>query len=523
MLTLTSPGVYHLRDPRSRVYNFDPYLGSIMPVDEFDFDLLKEYITSSRDDTLKNLAVHVDKKYRGSSSSMTAVLAHFHFLLSSWRPVDTRMLSQGFQENLRSFAKFLRAPAAVFLHYKDGKYAVDADKEYDSGNILMELGKSMEKLLTMPKEEFERYRRSHQNKMSAEEEEAMPESYHYSTIGNFAMRSQLDAWDPRLPGTGMFDLKTRAVSSIRADARNFENGLGYEIRSQFGLFESYEREYYDMIRAAFLKYSLQVRIGRMNGIFVAHHNIERIFGFQYISLSEMDLALHGQADTNLGDREFQISMDLWSKVMDRATERFPKRTLRFHFETRTGKPDFMYIFAEPVTEEQISVIHMKSKVELETYRQRILNISPNKSSKSSQSSADTQADSQTSEPDEASSRETKPDSPTGDEPQVMGMILTTQNFVNGMLVDRPTLLRAKDEWNVDYELCDMLDDHARHLYRECRERRRRDLDKGETDGIAANDFFKSRLRAISKKGQEFRKIQNMLDEKEGITIYDPKA
>ncbi|KAJ5248981.1 mitochondrial translation protein [Penicillium chermesinum] len=521
---LFNPGVYHLRDPRSRVYNFDPYLGSIMPVDEFDFDLLKEYITSSKDKTLKDLAVQVDKKYRGSSSSMTAVLAHFHFLLSAWRPVDTRMLSQGFQENLRSFARFLRAPAAVFLHYKDGKYAVDADKEYDTGNILMELGKSMEKLLTMPKEEFERYRRSHKNKVSAEEEEAIPESYHYSTIGNFAMRSQLDAYDPRLPGTGMFDLKTRAVSSIRADARNFEHGLGYEIRSQFGLYESYEREYFDMIRAAFLKYSLQVRIGRMNGIFVAHHNIERIFGFQYISLSEMDLALHGQADTSLGDREFQLSMDLWSKVMDKATARFPEQTLRLHFETRPAKPDFMYIFAEPVTDAQIEEIQRKSKTELEAYRKRILNIESSKSDQKSTAPAPPKpSDSESDEMEEwdemATAAQPEPKNTDANGP-VYGMVLSIQNVVNGIHLERPNLLREKDTWDVEYELCDMVDSHARSVYKEVRERRRKDLDKGETDAVAANAFHNSRLRAIAKKGQEFRKIQDMLDEKEGIIVFE---
>jgi hypothetical protein len=82
----------------------------------------------------------------------------------------------------------------------------------------------------------------------------------------------------------MFDLKTRAVVSIRMEATEHERGMGYEIRRRYGKWESYEREYFDMIRAAFLKYSLQVRVGRMDGIFVAYHNIERIFGFQYIPL-----------------------------------------------------------------------------------------------------------------------------------------------------------------------------------------------------------------------------------------------
>src|SRR5436190_65512 len=120
-----------------------------------------------------------------------------------------------------------------------------------------------------------------------------------------------------------------------------------------------------MIRAAFLKYSLQVRIGRMDGIFVAFHNIERIFGFQYISLPELDQALHGQYDTTLGDAEFNLSLSLWNKILDKATEMFPERSLRFYFETRETKKPFMYIFAEPMTDEEIDTIQSRNKDEID--------------------------------------------------------------------------------------------------------------------------------------------------------------
>lgn len=35
------------------------------------------------------------------------------------------------------------------------------------------------------------------------------------------MRSQLDCYDSRLPGTGVFDIKTRAALPIRLDNLNF--------------------------------------------------------------------------------------------------------------------------------------------------------------------------------------------------------------------------------------------------------------------------------------------------------------
>lgn len=68
------------------------------------------------------------------------------------------------------------------------------------------------------------------------------------------MRSQLDCQDPRLPGTGVFDIKTRASLPIRIDLLNYEENSGYLIRQMHGLIESFEREYYDLIRSAFLKY-----------------------------------------------------------------------------------------------------------------------------------------------------------------------------------------------------------------------------------------------------------------------------
>ena len=39
---------------------------------------------------------------------------------------------------------------------------------------------------------------------------------------NFVMRSQLDCQDRRLPGTGVFDIKTRACISLRMDILNYE-------------------------------------------------------------------------------------------------------------------------------------------------------------------------------------------------------------------------------------------------------------------------------------------------------------
>ena len=322
---IASPGVYQLQDPRSRVYNFDPYLQTIMPVSEFDFSALGGFITSSKDPALRKIAQNQGKRYIGSTSSMSSILSHFHFLLSQWREINAKTVSKSFPTTLNSFTLLSRAPQAVFLTWQNGTYAIDADKEFASTSILSLLGRSMEKLLTLDKKDYEGYRKSDESSTA----KYGRDSFHYTTMGDFLMRSQLDAYDPRLPGTGMFDLKTRAVVAVRMDSSTPEMGSGYEIKDRFGEWESYEREYYDMIRAAMLKYSLQVRMGRMDGIFVAFHNTERIFGFQYVSLSELDLALHGQEDAALGDQEFKIGLALLNQIFDRATKKYPEQVSPF--------------------------------------------------------------------------------------------------------------------------------------------------------------------------------------------------
>lgn len=318
---LFNPGIYRLQDPRSRVYNFDPYLEKIMPVDEFDFDALSEYKTSSKDEELLALTKRLGSKFTGSTSSMSGILQHFHFVLSNFRKLNHNMLSREFPAPSGKFSKITLGPSAVFLRYKDGVYAIDADKSYDTPNIMSWLGHSLEKLLTTERSEFERYRRSSPEKAPAEDNASR--CYHYSKQGNILMRSQLDARDPRLPGTGVFDLKTRAVVSIRMNHKEYEEGAGYQLRKTQGEWESFEREFYDMTRATLLKYSLQVRMGRMDGIFIAFHNIERIFGFQYLSLSDMDAVLHGQHNTRLGDQEFKLSIGLVDELLSRATAQFP--------------------------------------------------------------------------------------------------------------------------------------------------------------------------------------------------------
>lgn len=61
----------------------------------------------------------------------------------------------------------------------------------------------------------------------------------------------------------------------------------------------------------------------MDGVFVAFHNTARIFGFQYISLEEMDERLFG--GPGRGNPVFEKCMGLLEAVADEVIHTFPEQ------------------------------------------------------------------------------------------------------------------------------------------------------------------------------------------------------
>lgn len=345
---LFNPGIYWLRDPRSGIYNFDPRIKDILDVDLFDYAALPPYVTSSMDPELATLTQRHQKKYCGSTSSMTSLLSQCYFLISGWRNPDVSGFSAPFAGLPSGFSVGAKLPASIVLHYKDGYYAIDADKtaagEAENSNyVLTSLGKSMEKMLTATPEEYAKYMRINSCKLT-QEEKTKPEAYHYACTDKIMMRSQLDCHDDRLPRK-TFDLKTRASIGIRNDRANYVEGSGYQIRRATGVLESFEREYFDMIRAAFLKYNFQARIGHMDGIFVAYHTTSTIFGFQYIPVEEMNERLFGSQQ--MADQAFKLSLGVMEKVLDAATSMFVEQTLKITVETKEKGDVGMTVYVEP--------------------------------------------------------------------------------------------------------------------------------------------------------------------------------
>jgi hypothetical protein len=122
------------------------------------------------------------QRYIGSTSSISAVLSHFYFCMSNFKPVNTSCLSHAFHDQSKRFTTGSRTAASIFLRWKDGVYAIDVDKSYDvEETVLSMMGKSLEKVLTLEPADYERYLKENSSQIT-EEERNQPESFAYGTV-----------------------------------------------------------------------------------------------------------------------------------------------------------------------------------------------------------------------------------------------------------------------------------------------------------------------------------------------------
>lgn len=177
------------------------------------------------------------------------------------------------------------------------------------------------------------------------------ETYNYLQASKLLLRSQLDCHDNRLPKKS-FDLKTRATLPIRMDVRNYRDYLSYQLHRSHGLYESFEREFFDLCRSALLKYNFQVRIGDMDGIMIAYHNTAELFGFQYLTRAEMDEILYGNSVT--GEAVFRMVLQVYEQVLLAISNQYrPEENVRLTFALSKDASK-LTIFSESLSEDPSS-------------------------------------------------------------------------------------------------------------------------------------------------------------------------
>jgi hypothetical protein len=351
---LFSPGVHMLRDPRTGVWNFPRELGWIPTPEQFAFDRLPQYVTASEDTELAEMAELPGIEFFGSTSTLTKALSQIYFALSGDKPVDMTYLSRAFEGKRDQFTAGAQLPAALLLRrLPNGRYAVDNNKEYDiDENILSDYGRILEKHLTSDTRDFKRFLKSSPEEGVSQEERTAREAYCYSRGSKLLMRSQLDCQDGRLPGNGTFDIKTRACNAIRHDRANYIANSAADVSQLQGLEDSFEREYYDLTRSGMLKFSLQARIGQMDGIFLAYHNTQRYYGFQYLPLTEIDQRLFGNSE--VAQLMFNVSVAVFERILEEAIKMYPGEDIKLFVQrskrhyTYSGRLKDLVVIALPV-------------------------------------------------------------------------------------------------------------------------------------------------------------------------------
>jgi hypothetical protein len=328
-----NPGIYTLQSVKRLNKNTNLRLIESLPTPEqIQFENLDTYMRPYEDPNLKAMMKQYNYKYSSSTSGIGEALAHFFYKLTNFKSPHFYSLSEHYVNEPLKFMMFQRKPASISLHkIKDSlgtRYAISKNNLFDSKDefILLKMGKYMEKIFTHSPEEFEKlYMKGGSKSQPSAEEILLKEDDYFKFVGydNILLRSQIDCGGKDKEGNDIvFEIKTRAVAPIRYDVHGYQDYLDYEVSSLYGRHSSYEREYYDLIRGAFLKYLFQLKIGGMKGALVSYHNTQKIFGFEYISLLDMERRILG--NSNFSDIIFKASLKMIEEVLDQITSDFPE-------------------------------------------------------------------------------------------------------------------------------------------------------------------------------------------------------
>lgn len=282
-----------------------------------EFENFEKYMKPSEDPNLKKMMKSGNFKFSSSTSGISSTLSHFFYKLTNFKSPHFYNLSDTFKDEPLKFMMYQRKPSMIVLRKNDnGHYSIDKNSLFESKNeiILLKMGKYMEKLFTCNKSDFEaRYIIKDGKKPLTFNDEG--DYFNFVSYDKILLRSQIDcAGKDKFGNDIVFEIKTRAVSPIRYDVHNYFDYLNYEVDSLLGKHSSYEREFYDLIRGAFLKYLFQLKIGGMDGAFISYHNTQKIYGFEYISLSDIERRIFGNC--NFSNIIFKASLKMLEETLE---------------------------------------------------------------------------------------------------------------------------------------------------------------------------------------------------------------
>lgn len=300
---------------------FSEFLQKVPPINSDIFSRLSTYVRPSKDKVLLEKAKENNVNYFSGSSSLTEAFQQIYYAITNFKSPDMTGLGEEYNQVKMNYMSAYRKPSMIFLRRQEGNiYSVESDKgpiQKKNMDVLLKGGIIIEGLFTNEEDFFNRV--CDLNTPLSEEDQKMiymgSKSFRYRKIGKLLIRSQIDCQElDELGNPFVYEIKTRACSPIRYDLENYEKYLDYKIVSRNGTTQSYELEYFDLIRSILLKYFFQIKIGRMDGAFIAYHNTQKFFGYEYISLAEIEKRLFGCPE--ISNQVLKICATILQDILD---------------------------------------------------------------------------------------------------------------------------------------------------------------------------------------------------------------
>ncbi len=288
--------------------------------EEIDYDSIGDYIPPSRDTLLRSLAQRNACKYIMSTSTITSLMVHADYLLTMFRSPLFQLLSHEYTEEPLRYMISARKPNlayATVVCENPRIIAIDSESGFSEGPsslILLKMGKYLESMMTHSEHDFNRKFLMKNKASRLPTDKPLPEFYSFLRAGNMMLRSQIDSGMQDGKILRKIEIKTRGVTPQRYDIDHYMKYYDYKLTKTLGLFESFEREYYDLIRGGFIKYVHQMTIGDMDGVIIAYHNTQEIFGFEYLSKWHLEKRIYGSQE--FASVCFRSSLTLLQQIFD---------------------------------------------------------------------------------------------------------------------------------------------------------------------------------------------------------------
>lgn len=307
---------------------FSEYFRSSPPINDEIFSRIQSYKKPSSDPMLYEKTKKSGAKFLTGSSSLTDALIQIYYAVSNFKSPDVTGLGYNYDYLNMNYMSAYRKPTTFFLKKLPGDiYAIDGDNgpiQNPELKILLNGGLIMESKFTLPPDLFTRVCDLSVPLSESDRNQVLETSkaYKFRKVGNILIRSQIDSGSKDEAGNSfVFEIKTRACAPIRYDLENYQDYLDYKIDRRNGLYSSYEREYFDLIRSILLKYFFQIKLGRMDGAFMAYHNTNEIFGYEYLKLTEIEKRLFGSPE--ISEQFLKICIAMFQDIIDEVIEKFP--------------------------------------------------------------------------------------------------------------------------------------------------------------------------------------------------------